>query len=91
MTASAVPTSTSALAAPAASAAAPASTPAPAAPAGVTAGPANFDWNSAGLSAEHLQYVQTKGYKNPADVVVARIAAEKIIGARSGRDMKLLD
>ena len=50
--------------------------------------PAAADW-TAGLSPEHLSYVQTKKYDSPGAVVAARIAAEKLLGVPAENILKL--
>lgn len=50
--------------------------------------PAAFDWGTAGLHADDLAHVTTKGYKSPADVVIAHRAAEKLIGVPADQVLK---
>lgn len=54
--------------------------PPPAAPAATPPAPNGADW-TASLTPELQQFVATKGYKAPADVIVAYQNAEKLVGA----------
>ena len=59
--------------------AAPASTPPTATPAQPSQG---FDWKSAGLSPESLEYVANKGFKDPGAVIGSYQNLEKMMGGR---------
>jgi hypothetical protein len=51
--------------------------------------PAAFDWTQHGLDTEALGYVQTKGWKGPADVRQSYRGAEKLIGVPPEQVIKL--
>lgn len=48
-----------------------------------------YDWGTAGLDTESLGFVQTKGYKTPADLVGAYRGAEKLLGVPADQVIKL--
>jgi hypothetical protein len=79
-------------AAPAAPATSPAAPAAPAAPAVAPAAPTEpvaFDWSKSGLDADHVGYVQNKGFKDPAAPVVAYRNLEKLMGVPAEQILKL--
>lgn len=51
--------------------------------------PVAFDWNTAGMDADTLGYVQSKGFKAPGDAVVAYREFEKLQGMPADRIVRM--